>query len=105
MRRFPLSNISKAGKQNGFKVIEDENGGTDDRGQLFFRIVDILKDHPECSYIILENVRNLADKENDWKVVCDELKKLGFVITEDAIIESPHKFGISQVRERIYTWH
>lgn len=102
MRWFPLSNISKAGKQNGFKVIEDENGGTDDRGQLFFRIVDILKDHPECSYIILENVRNLADKENDWKVVCDELKKLGFVITEDAIIESPHKFGIPQVRERVY---
>ena len=99
---FPCQTFSKAGKQNGFKVVENENGETDDRGQLFFRIIDILQDHPECNYVILENVRNLADKENDWKVVCDELKKLGFVITEDAIIESPHKFGIPQVRERVY---
>lgn len=99
---FPCQTFSKAGKQNGFKVVENENGETDDRGQLFFRIIDILQYHPECNYVILENVRNLADKENDWKVVCDELKKLGFVITEDAIIESPHKFGIPQVRERVY---
>ncbi len=99
---FPCQTFSKAGKQNGFKVVENENGETDDRGQLFFRIVDILQDHPECNYVILENVRNLADKEDDWKVVCDELKKLGFIITEDAIIESPHKFGIPQVRDRVY---
>ncbi len=99
---FPCQTFSKAGKQHGFKVVEDENGGTDDRGQLFFRIVDILKDHPECKYVVLENVRNLADKENDWKVVCDELKKLGFIITEEPIIESPHNFGVPQVRERVY---
>ena len=99
---FPCQTFSKAGKQNGFKVVENENGETDDRGQLFFRIVDILQDHPECNYVVLENVRNLADKKNDWKVVCDELKALGFVITEEPIIESPHKFGIPQVRDRVY---
>lgn len=99
---FPCQTFSKAGKQNGFKVVENENGETDDRGQLFFRIIDILKNHPECNYIVLENVRNLADKENDWQVVCDELKKIGFVITEEPIIESPHNFGIPQVRERVY---
>lgn len=99
---FPCQTFSKAGKRNGFQVVENENGETDDRGQLFFRIVDILQDHPECNYVILENVRNLADNDDNWKVVCDELKALGFVITEDAIIESPHKFGIPQVRERVY---
>lgn len=99
---FPCQTFSKAGKQNGFKVVENENGETDDRGQLFFRIIDILQNHPECNYVVLENVRNLADKENDWQVVCDELKKLGFVITEEPIIESPHNFGIPQVRERVY---
>ena len=41
---FPCQTFSKAGKQNGFKVVENENGETDDRGQLFFRIVDILQD-------------------------------------------------------------
>lgn len=99
---FPCQTFSKAGKQNGFKVVENENGETDDRGQLFFRIVDILRNHPECNYVVLENVRNLADKANDWRVVCDELKALGFVITEDPIIESPHNFGIPQVRDRVY---
>ena len=99
---FPCQTFSKAGKQNGFKVVENVNGETDDRGQLFFRIIDILQDHPECNYVILENVRNLADKVDDWKVVCNELKKLGFVITEEPIIESPHNFGVPQVRERVY---
>lgn len=99
---FPCQTFSKAGKRNGFQVVETENGEKDERGQLFFRIVDILKDHPECKYVVLENVRNLADKEKDWKVVCDELKKLGFIITEEPIIESPHNFGIPQVRERVY---
>lgn len=99
---FPCQTFSKAGKQNGFKVVENENGETDDRGQLFFRIIDILRTHSECKYVILENVRNLADKADDWKVVCDELRKLGFVITEEPIIESPHNFGVPQVRERVY---
>lgn len=99
---FPCQTFSKAGKRNGFEVVETVTGEKDERGQLFFRIVDILQNHPECDYVILENVRNLADNDDNWSVVCDELKKLGFVITEEPIIESPHKFGIPQVRERVY---
>ena len=99
---FPCQTFSKAGKRSGFQIIENENGDTDDRGQLFFRIIDILNDHPECNYVILENVRNLADNEENWRVVCNELKALGFIITENPIIESPHHFGIPQVRERVY---
>ena len=99
---FPCQTFSKAGNQNGFDVVEKDNGDKDERGQLFYRIIDILKEHPECKYIILENVRNLADKADNWEIICKELKAQDFVITEDAIIESPHHFGIPQVRERVY---
>lgn len=100
---FPCQTFSKAGKRTGFDEIQDDNGNvTDDRGQLFYRIIDILRVHPECKYVILENVRNLADNEENWKVVCEELKALDFIITEKPIIESPHNFGIPQVRDRVY---
>lgn len=99
---FPCQTFSKAGNQNGFTIVEKENGKKDERGQLFYRIIDILSVHPECKYVILENVRNLADKPENWNVICNELKNQGFVITENAIIESPHHFGIPQVRERVF---
>lgn len=99
---FPCQTFSKAGNQNGFNVVEKENGEKDERGQLFYRIIDILKEHPECKYVVLENVRNLADKKDNWEIVCSELKNQGFIITEEPIIESPHHFGIPQVRERVF---
>ena len=99
---FPCQTFSKAGNQNGFTVVEKENGEKDERGQLFYRIIDILKEHQECKYVILENVRNLADKKDNWEIICNELKEQGFVITEEPIIESPHNFGIPQVRERVF---
>lgn len=99
---FPCQTFSKAGNQNGFEIVEKENGQKDERGQLFYRIIDILKEHPECKYVVLENVRNLADKKDNWDVICKELKEQGFIITEEPIIESPHNFGVPQVRERVF---
>lgn len=52
--------------------------------------------------MVLENVRNLADKKDNWEIVCNELKDQGFIITEEPIIESPHNFGVPQVRERVF---
>lgn len=99
---FPCQTFSKAGHQNGFEVVEKENGAKDERGQLFYRIIDILKEHPECKYVVLENVRNLADKKDNWDIICKELKEQDFIITEEPIIESPHNFGVPQVRERVF---
>lgn len=91
---FPCQAFSKAGYQKGF---EDET-----RGTLFFEIVRILKYH-RTPYIILENVRNLTshDHGNTWRVIKSALHELGYIITEEPIIISPHQLGVPQLRERV----
>lgn len=90
---FPCQPFSQAGKQEGFKDQKD-------RGNLFYKIMDILKIHkPE--FVFLENVPNLKahDNGNTYKVIFENLSELYDV--RDAII-SPHYLGIPQHRSRIY---
>lgn len=91
---FPCQPFSKAGEQKGF--------GDEKRGNLFYKIMNILDGHPEAKFIILENVRNLADKTENWDIITSELTKRNFYITEEPIILSPSDFGIPQIRERVY---
>ena len=62
----------------------------------------ILDSHPEVKFVILENVRNLADKTENWEIIKSELIKRDFYITEEPIIVSPSDFGLPQIRERVY---
>lgn len=91
---FPCQAFSKAGKQEGFD---------DTRGTLFFDIKRILKYH-RPKYIVLENVRNLAshDGGRTWRVIAENLRDLGYIITEKPLIVSPHQVGVPQLRERVY---
>jgi DNA (cytosine-5)-methyltransferase 1 len=90
---FPCQPFSQAGFQQGFN-------DTKERGNLFYRIMDILEHHkPE--FVLLENVPNLKshDDGNTYNVIHNSLEKL--YETKDDII-SPHYFGIPQHRTRIY---
>lgn len=91
---FPCQAFSKAGKQMGIN---------DTRGTLFFDIARILKEH-HTKYILLENVRNLVshDNGNTWKTIKDTLHSLGYRLTKEPIVLSPHQFGVPQLRERVY---
>ena len=91
---FPCQPFSKAGKQKGFK---DEK-----RGNLFYVLMDIIKLHPECKFVLLENVKNLADNDQNWGLIQEALKELNFYVTDLPIILSPHQIGVPQIRERVY---
>lgn len=91
---FPCQSFSKAGNRKG---IEDA------RGTLFFDILRIAKHH-RPSYMILENVRNLAghDGGRTWSIIHKSLIDLGYNVSEKPIIFSPHLIGIPQHRERVF---
>jgi len=99
---FPCQPFSKSGKQRGRW---DRR-----RGQLFNEIVKILKVH-KPRFVLLENVGNFERHRGGrtWKVVQQELKKLGYNVRGTTHVAegghgliSPHHFGYPQTRERFF---
>lgn len=87
---FPCQTFSSMGEQSGFN---------EDRGQMFFRIMDIVNvKHPH--YILLENVKNLVnhDKGNTIKRIQKELKDAGYIAHHDVF--NTTDFGLPQTRNR-----
>lgn len=90
---FPCQPFSKAGFQRGFD---------DDRGNLFFTICNIVKHH-KPKYLLLENVRNLSshDDGNTWKVIYENIDKMGYYTYSEPLILNVLHFNIPQNRERV----
>ena len=90
---FPCQPFSRAGKQLGF---EDEQ-----KGNHFFKIVEILKYH-QPEFIILENVETILkhDNGNTFRTITSLLEGLGYEI--DYKIISPHEFNIPHHRRRLF---
>lgn len=88
---FPCQTFSMMGKQAGF---------SEERGQMFFRIIDILS---VCrpKYILLENVRNLIthDKGRTISTIRNELEKLGYKVFIETFNTSD--FHLPQNRNRV----
>ena len=92
---FPCQAFSKAGKRLGFA---DETKGT-----LFFDVCRIIQRH-RSKFVILENVRNLASHDcgNTWRTIYESLSELGYSLSREPVIFSPHYIGIPQHRERVF---
>lgn len=90
---FPCQPFSIAGKQKGFD---------DERSNVFWKIIAILKSHaPEI--VILENVKNLQSHDNGdtFKVIINSLETLGYHI-KYSILNTCKITNVPQNRERIY---
>lgn len=88
---FPCQSFSLMGTQKGFE---------DERGQLFFRIMDIIRiKHPR--YLLLENVKNLFthNKGQTFKRIVNELEAEGYTVKYD--IFNSADFKLPQTRKRV----
>lgn len=88
---FPCQTFSMMGKQAGFE---------EERGQLFFRITDILT-IKRPRYVLLENVKNLYshDKGNTFAKIVQELETLGYNVISN--IFNSEDFHLPQKRRRV----
>ncbi len=91
---FPCQPFSIAGYQKGFK---DE-----DRGNLFFKIADIIKKRKPKAFL-LENVKNLKshDDGKTLKKICVVLHSLGYHVRYSVLNSMTHG-NVPQNRERIF---
>lgn len=89
---FPCQTFSIVGKRKGFN---------DERGQIIYHLIRILKDK-DIPYFILENVKGLVNHDGGrtYKIITEELDKAGYM-TVHKVINSRHT-GVPQMRERIY---
>lgn len=89
---FPCQTFSMMGKQAGF---EDE-----DRGQMFFRIMDIV-DATKPKYLLLENVKNLIthDNKRTYQRIEAELIERGYKVFSHVFNSAD--YGLPQTRNRI----
>lgn len=89
---FPCQTFSSVGKRNGFE---------DERGQVVFGLIKILKEK-KVPYFILENVKGFVnhDNGNSMKIVLAAFDELGYDVYWKVL--NSRDFGVPQSRERVY---
>lgn len=89
---FPCQPFSTLGELKGFE---------DERGTLFFHIIEIAKKH-ETKILVLENVKNLInhDNKNTFNRMLKELRENGYDVVYQVL--NTQDFGIPQRRNRVF---
>jgi DNA (cytosine-5)-methyltransferase 1 len=92
---FPCQAFSMMGKQKGFK---------DERGEVFYSIIDILK-IKKPKFLLLENVRNLKnhDSGKTYKEIKRSLKEEAGYNVKSIILDTKN-YGLPQTRRRIFLY-
>lgn len=90
---FPCQAFSVAGYRKGFE---------DERGNLFFEILRLVK-YIKPRVVFLENVKNLVghDNGNTFNVIKESLKANGYFV-KDKVLNGSVYGNVPQNRERIY---
>lgn len=90
---FPCQSFSMMGQQRGFE---------DKRGDVFYRIIDILN-IKKPPFILLENVKNLKthDKGKTFKLIINALKESGYPYIYYDIFNTSN-FNLAQTRNRVF---
>jgi DNA (cytosine-5)-methyltransferase 1 len=90
---FPCQAFSMMGKKRGF---------IDSRGEVFYRIIDILKEK-KPKFILLENVRNLKlhDNKNTYHEIIRSLSEDADYLVDSVTLDTK-KFGLPQTRRRLF---
>jgi DNA (cytosine-5)-methyltransferase 1 len=90
---FPCQPFSKAGEQEGFECPTN--------GDLFDHVMRIVRYH-KPRYLLLENVANLREHNEGatWASMEARLSRAGYSVKAQKL--SPHRFGIPQIRERLF---
>ncbi len=90
---FPCQSFSIVGNRKG---LYDE-----ERGQIIFRLAEILK-LKQPRFFILENVKGLAnhDKGKTLNIILETLNKANYKVSHKVL--NTLNFGLAQSRERIY---
>jgi len=90
---FPCQPFSKAGEQEGFDCPSN--------GDLFEHVMAIVRYH-KPKYLLLENVANLRmhNQGKTWVSMERKMRRAGYHVKAERL--SPHKFGIPQVRDRLF---
>lgn len=89
---FPCQPFSSAGNRQGF---------LDERGNLFFNVLAILKEKRPGGFL-LENVEGLVNHDDGktLKIMLNELAEAGYKVTWKTLDSS--KYGVPQKRIRVY---
>jgi len=105
---FPCQPFSNAGLKNGFNDIrererEREREQNRRKGGLFLRIINILQEK-KPKFFLLENVKHLIrhDRGKTWQFIQAQIKKVGYITTQEPLLVNPIRWGIPQNRERVY---